>query len=101
MIIVATHIVNLAWTASVDSSIAGFSGYNILRSSTAGGPYTKVNSVVDTGVTFTDSGPFSSLGPFFYVVQSVAGSTVSTFSNEISVSLPPAPPTALVVVSST
>lgn len=95
----ATHSVNLGWTASADASLPGFSGYNVLRGTVSGGPYTKVNSAVDTATTFTDSGPFTSLGPFFYVVESVAGSSVSTFSNEVSVSLPPAPPTALAVAS--
>lgn len=101
MIIVATHALNVSWTASADSALPGFSGYNVLRSTTAGGPYTKVNSTVITGTSFVDNGPFSSLGPFFYVAESVAGSTTSVHSNEISVSLPPAPPTALVLVSVT
>lgn len=96
-----SHSVNLAWTASTDSTQTGFSGYNVLRGTVSGGPYTKVNSAIVTGTSFTDSGPFSSLGPFFYVAESVAGSTVSVLSNEISVSLPPAPPTALVLVSAT
>lgn len=95
----ATHTVNLSWTASADASLPGFSGYNVLRGTTTGGPYTKVNSAVDTGTTFADAGPFASLGPFFYVVESVAGSAVSTFSNEVTVSLPPAAPTSLAVVS--
>lgn len=95
----ATHSVNLTWTASVDSTETGFSGYNILRGTVSGGPYTKINTAVDTATSFTDQGPFASLGPFFYVVESVAGSSVSTFSNEASVSLPPAPPTALAIGS--
>jgi hypothetical protein len=98
---VATHTVNLSWTASTDSTEAGFSGYNVLRGTVSGGPYTKVNSAVVTGTSFSDIGPFSSLGPFFYVAESVAGSTVSVFSNEISVFLPPAAPTALTLVSVT
>lgn len=90
-----SHQVNLNWTASVDA----VDGYNVLRGTVAGGPYTKVNSTIITGTTFTDSGPFSNLGPFFYVAESVHGSTVSVFSNEVSVSLPPSPPTSLVVGS--
>lgn len=95
------HTVDLSWTASTDSTESGFSGYNVLRGTVSGGPYTKVNSAIITSTSFSDSGPFSSLGPFFYVAESVAGATTSGFSNEISVSLPPAAPTALVLVSAT
>jgi hypothetical protein len=91
-----SHQVNLAWTASTDP----VDGYNVLRGAVSGGPYTKVNSALVTGATFTDAGPFSTLGPFFYVAESVKGSTVSTFSNETAaVFLPPLPPTALLVAS--
>jgi len=93
------HSISLAWTASTDSGEAGFSGYNVLRGTVSGGPYVAVNSGPISGTSFTDVGPFNSLGPFFYVAESVAGSAVSGYSNEISVSLPPAAPTALVLVS--
>jgi len=52
------------------------------------------------GTTYTDVGPFSTLGPYFYVAESVHGSTVSPFSNETpAVFLPPFAPTNLVVAS--
>lgn len=91
-----SHQVVLTWTASTDH----VDGYNILRGSVSGGPYTKLNSTLITSTTFTDAGPFPNLGPFFYVSQSVAGSAVSVNSNETpAVFLPPAPPTALAVAS--
>lgn len=92
----ASHAVNLAWTASTDT----VQGYNVLRGTVSGGPYTQVNTALITGITFTDSGPFDNLGPFFYVAESVNGSTVSVHSNETpAVFLPPAPPTNLAVAS--
>jgi hypothetical protein len=91
------HTVDVGWTASVDP----VDGYNVLRGTVSGGPYTKVNSALVTGTSFVDVGPFSNLGPFFYVAESVKGSVVSIFSNEVQVLLPPAPPTALVLISAT
>lgn len=92
----ASHAVNLTWTASTDP----VSGYNVLRGTVSGGPYTQVNSALVTGTSFTDSGPFANLGPFFYVAESVNGSTVSVHSNETpAVFLPPFAPTNLAVAS--
>jgi subtilisin-like proprotein convertase family protein len=59
--------VNVAWTAS-----AGATSYNILRSTTSGGPYTQVGtsatpSFSDTGLTCNT--------PYFYVVQAVGACT--------------------------
>jgi hypothetical protein len=91
-----THAAVLNWTASTDV----VDGYNVLRSQVSGGPYTKLNTAIVVGTTFTDVGPFPNLGPFFYVAQSVHGTTVSPFSNETpAVFLPPFPPTNLVVAS--
>lgn len=96
LIRMASHTVNLSWTASTDS----VDGYNILRSQVSGGPYTQVNSGLIASTSFADMGPFPNLGPFFYVAESVKGTAISTFSNETpAVFLPPAPPTSLVVAS--
>jgi hypothetical protein len=91
-----SHSVNLTWTASTDS----VDGYNVLRSTVSGGPYVQVNTALVTVDSFTDVGPFSNLGPFFYVAQSVKGTTLSIHSNETpAVFLPPLPPTLLLVAS--
>jgi hypothetical protein len=44
---------SLSWTAST-STVAG---YNIKKSSVSGGPYTKVNSALITGVTYAETYP--------------------------------------------
>lgn len=91
-----SHQVNLSWTASTDA----VDGYDIFRSSVSGGPYTKLNTAVVAATTYVDAGPFPNLGPFFYVVESQKGSTLSVNSNETpAVFLPPLPPTNLLVSS--
>jgi hypothetical protein len=55
--------VALSWTAS-----AGATSYNVKRSTTSGGPYTKVGS--PTVTNFTDTG-LTNGTPYFYVVSAV------------------------------
>lgn len=47
----------LTWTAAtVPTGGAAIAGYNIYRSKTTGGPYTKINTaLITSGVTYTDS----------------------------------------------
>lgn len=95
-VLTLAHQVDLTWVASTDT----VSGYNVLRGTVSGGPYTIVNSALIVGTSFNDPGPFANLGPFFYVAESVFNGKDSVFSNETpAVFLPPLPPTALSVVS--
>lgn len=73
--------VKLSWTASSSTSI---SGYNIYRSTTAGGPYTKINSSLATGTAYNDtSAPAGKT--VYYVSTSVDSSgQESSYSNETS-----------------
>ena len=57
--------INLSWTAS-----AGATSYNILRSTTSGGPYTLVGTSATT--SFSDTGLTCNTA-YFYVVQAVDG----------------------------
>jgi hypothetical protein len=78
------HSVTLNWTAST-STVAGYYGY---RSTVTGGPYTKLNSTPVKTTQDTDSTVQSGL-TYFYVVTSVDLSNVeSTFSNEVSATVP-------------
>jgi hypothetical protein len=78
------HSVTLSWTASTST----VPGYNVYRSAVSGGPYTKVNSVLDPAIQYTDSTVQSGL-TYFFVVTSVDSSNVeSTFSNEVSATIP-------------
>lgn len=77
---VTTHSVALSWTASSSSSI---SGYNVYRSATSGGTYTKINTslVVPTG--YTDNSVQAGQ-TYFYVATAV-----DTNGNESVYSSPP------------
>ena len=79
-----SHSVTLTWTASTST----VTGYNVYRSTVSGGPYSKVNSSLVAGTTYTDSTVQASQG-YFYVVTSVdASGTESAFSTEVSVTIP-------------
>jgi fibronectin type 3 domain-containing protein len=79
---VSGHNVALSWTPA-----SGVVGYFIYRSTVSGGPYTKLNAVLDTQPSFMDSGLQS--GNYFYVVTSVTASGVeSGFSSELEVTVP-------------
>src|SRR5262245_26502842 len=47
-----THGVSLTWAASTSANIAG---YNVYRATTSGGPYTKLNASVVSGLSYSDN----------------------------------------------
>ena len=78
------HTVTLSWT---DSS-SGTSGFNIYRSSTSGGPYTRVNSNLLSGTSFNDSNVQAGQ-TYFYVTTAVNNSNVeSDYSNQAQAIVP-------------
>jgi len=78
------HTVSLGWTASSSVVI----GYNVYRGSVSGGPYSKLNSAVDATTSYAD-GTVSAGLTYFYVVTAINSSNVeSTFSNQVSVTIP-------------
>jgi hypothetical protein len=79
-----THSVTLSWTASTSA----VTGYNVYRSSTSGGPYTKMNSTIIAATTYVDSTVISGQ-TYFYVVTAVDSSNVeSANSAEVSAVVP-------------
>lgn len=80
------HSVDIAWSASTSSTLQG---YNVYRSTTTGGPYSKIStSLSSTTLLFTDGTPQSGK-KYFYVVTSVGVSGVeSTASTEVAVTIP-------------
>lgn len=79
-----THSVALAWNASTSTVV----GYNIYRGGQTGGPYTRLNSSVQPGTTYSDNSVQSGL-TYFYVVTAVDGSALeSVFSNESTAVIP-------------
>ena len=72
--------VALSWTATVDTYA---SGYDVLRGTASGGPYSVVNSVSPRTTTSTSDVP-SVAGTYYYVLRSVFQSWTSVNSNQAS-----------------
>ena len=78
------HRVTLSWNPSTAAVI----GYNVYRSETPGGPYRKINSVLDSSTTYTDG---SVLGgkTYYYVTTSVSSrGEVSRYSSQVRAIIP-------------
>jgi len=79
------HYATATWTASTSPSIAG---YNVYRSTTSGGPYTKLNASLITGTAFTDTA-IQAGQTYYYVFTAVNTSNVeSTYSTQVSGQIP-------------
>jgi poly(3-hydroxybutyrate) depolymerase len=71
--------VSLAWTPA-----NGVAGYNVYRATSAGGPWTKDNTLLIEGTTYTSAG-LSEVTVYHYIVRSQnAGGVESAASNEVS-----------------
>ena len=80
------HSVNLSWTASTSQSIIG---YNIYRGVKSGGPYSKINSVLNASTLYTDTTVADGL-TYYYVTTAVNSSnTESAYSNQTTAVIPP------------
>ena len=78
------HTVDLSWNAST-STVAG---YKIYRGTRSGGPYTALNSALDTTTTYTDSGVQSGQ-TYYYVVTAVdSAGNESAYSNQVTAVIP-------------
>jgi hypothetical protein len=74
----------LSWQGATDANGGAIAGYNVYRSTTPGGPYTKVNTALITGAGFTDTS--AQTGTYYYVVTSVdSDGDESAPSNELVV----------------
>jgi len=81
----AAHLVDLTWNASTSPNI---SGYNVYRSSTAGGPYSILNTTLIVGHTYTDTAVLAGQ-IYYYVATAVNTSNLeSGFSTPVQVAVP-------------
>ncbi|PYX31745.1 MAG: hypothetical protein DMG80_09690 [Acidobacteria bacterium] len=81
---IRAHSADLTWTASRDGVI----GYNVYRGSKTGGPYAKINSVLDSSTNYTDS-TVTAGTTYYYVATSVdSNNAESGYSNEAKVVIP-------------
>jgi len=77
--------VDLKWTASTST---GVSGYNVYRSTTSGGPYSKINSSLVTGTAYTNAG-VSPGETYYYVVRAVSSTGLeSANSSQVTAAIP-------------
>ena len=77
------HSVDVSWNASTST----VTGYNVYRGSQSGGPYSMLNSTLQS-LTFTDS-TVQSGTTYYYVVTAVDGNGIeSVFSNEAPAVIP-------------
>lgn len=86
--------VELTW-----ASITGATGYNVKRSTTAGGPYTTVVTNVTT-TSYTDTS-VSDGNTYYYVVTAVTSNGESSNSNEVSTTIATSIPTLTSTASAT
>ncbi|TAM83909.1 MAG: hypothetical protein EPN47_03610 [Acidobacteria bacterium] len=78
------HTVGLSWSDSSPTA----SGYNVYRSSTSGGPYTRLNSNLLSGRSFSDNNVQAG-HMYFYVTTAVNSSnTESAYSNQAQAAVP-------------
>jgi hypothetical protein len=78
------HGVDVSWSPSA----SGVIGYNVYRSSTSGGPYTKINLTLNGATTYTDSSVQAGQ-TYYYVATAVdASGTESKYSNESATVIP-------------
>jgi len=78
------HRVSLSWKSSSSLVV----GYNIYRGSQSGGPYIRLNSVLDASTTYVDSSVQNGL-TYYYVTTDVDSKGMeSGFSNQVQVTIP-------------
>ena len=79
------HSVNLGWNTSTSGDVVG---YNIYRGNVSGGPYTRINSAMDTATSETDNAVTGGQ-TYYYVVTAVDSTGMeSTYSNQTQAVVP-------------
>ncbi len=76
------HQVSLSWNA-----VVSVNGYNVYRGSQSGGPYTKINPIVDASPSFVDLSVLAGQ-TYYYVTTAVNAGVESGYSNEVEASIP-------------
>lgn len=74
---------NLAWHASASPVM----GYNVYRSLSPSGPFTKINAVLEPATVYMDETVLSGK-TYYYVVTAVDSKAESVHSNEITARIP-------------
>jgi hypothetical protein len=84
----AIELVSHAVTLSLTPNSSNVTGYNVYRSSTSSGPYSKLNSVLVASPNYVDSTVVAAQ-IYYYVATSVDASGVeSAYSNQVTATIP-------------
>lgn len=76
---------DLSWDAISGSGVVG---YNVYRGSVSGGPYSKINSALETSTAYTDSS-VNAGQTYYYVTTAVNSSgTESGYSDQAEAVIP-------------
>jgi hypothetical protein len=80
------HAVDLSWTASTSQNTIG---YNIYRGGKSGGPYSRINAVLNASTLYSDTSVAD--GQTYYYVTTAVSSTneESAYSNQTQAVIPP------------
>lgn len=79
-----SHSVSLSWTPSSSS----YSGFNIYRGTTSGGPYTRVDASMVSSASYLDSGVNSGQTYYYVATEIDTTGTESSYSSEVSAVVP-------------
>ena len=81
----AQHSAALSWNASTGPDVAG---YNVYRGTVSGGPYSQINSSLQSGTSYTDD-TVAAGETFYYVTTAVDSSGLeSDYSNQAEAVIP-------------
>lgn len=83
-VVAGSHSADLSWDPSRDPVI----GYNVYRGETKGGPYSKINPVLDSSTNYTDSSVVGGATYYFVVTAISSENQESSPSNEVKVQIP-------------
>jgi len=76
--------VTLSWTPSSTS----FAGFNVYRGSVSGGPYSKVNTTLITGTSYTDTSVASGQTYYYVATEENSAGTESAYSSQVTATIP-------------
>jgi hypothetical protein len=79
-----SHSVALSWTPGDQDWV----GFNIYRSTVDGGPYTKINSSLDSGPSYTDSSVEGGMTYYYCATEVNAQGEESAYSNIAEATIP-------------